>query len=271
MSNSKKFYWLKLKEGFFGEKYVKALRRLPQGDSLVIVYLKMQLMSLRTEGVIDYEGLLPDSIEELAMALEEDENVVRLAVEALIKFGVVERWANETLYMVAMQELIGSEGSSAERVRRHRALQNNQQALQSNTEVTKSNTEIEIEKEKELELEKELEEEKSIDYLAIVNAYKETCVSLPTVRNLSEARKKSIRARLRSGYTLDDFITLFKKAQESDFLKGKNNNDWMANFDWLIKDANMAKVLDGNYDNKGKKSTSAQVKNDYVIPGIIEL
>ena len=34
------------------------------------------------------------------------------------------------------------------------------------------------------------------------------------------------------------------------FLKGKNNRDWQANFDWLIKDSNMAKTLDGNYDNK---------------------
>ena len=53
---------------------------------------------------------------------------------------------------------------------------------------------------------------------------------------------------------MDDFKTLFEKAQASDFLKGKNGNDWAATFDWLIKDANMAKVLDGNYDNKPKKA-----------------
>lgn len=150
----KRFYWLKLKEDFFSETYVKALRRLPQGDSLAIVYLKMQLKSLKTEGIIKYQGLLPDSIAELAMALDEDENVVRLAVEALIKFGVVERWDDETLYMSAMQQLIGSESDSAARVRKHRELQGNAKALQSNTQVTKCNTEIEIDRDIEKKKEK---------------------------------------------------------------------------------------------------------------------
>lgn len=50
----KRYYWLKLKEDFFDEKYIKALRKLPQGDSQVIVYLKMQLKSLKTEGIINY-------------------------------------------------------------------------------------------------------------------------------------------------------------------------------------------------------------------------
>ena len=116
----KRYFWLKLKEDFFNDRAVKALRRLPQGDSLTIVYLKMQLISLKSEGIIKYEHILPDSIEELAMAMDEDENVVRLAVEALTRFGVVERWDDETLFMAAMQQLIGSETSGAERVRRHR-------------------------------------------------------------------------------------------------------------------------------------------------------
>lgn len=115
-----KFHWLKLKDDFFDEKYVKALRRLPQGDSLVVVYLKMQLVSLKTEGLIKYEGIMPDCISELSMILDEDENVIKLAVEALIRFGVIERWENDTLYMKALQQLIGAEHSSTERVRRHR-------------------------------------------------------------------------------------------------------------------------------------------------------
>lgn len=156
MANGKRFYWLKLKEDFFDEKYIKALRRLPQGDSLAIVYLKMQLKSLKTEGIIKYEGVLPDSISELALALGENENVVRLAVEALVRFGVVERWDDETLYMSAMQQLIGSESDSAERVRKHRALHGNTSLLQSNVNVTLCNTEIEN-KRKEVDKEKDIE------------------------------------------------------------------------------------------------------------------
>ena len=257
---SKRYYWLRLKEDFFDERYIKALRRLPQGDSLVIVYLKMQLKSLKTEGIIKYEGILPDSIAELAMALDEDENIVKLAVEGLVRFGVVERWDDETLYMSAMQQLIGSESDSAARVRKHRALQSNGVALPSNSDVTACNTEKE--KEKEIEIDKEKENKKSTDYQAIVNAYNETCVSFPAVQKLSEGRKKAIKARMNSGYTQEDFTTLFRKAQESDFLKGKNDRNWRATFDWLIKDNNMAKVLDGNYDNKGGSGHGQSARHD---------
>ena len=147
----KRYYWLKLKDDFFDEKYMKALRRLPQGDSLCIVYLKMQLKSLQTEGVIRYEKILPDAVSELALTIDEDENVVRLAVEALIKFGVVERWDDDTFYMAAVQQLIGSESTSAERVRRLRALRGKKEdvpqlpasekgsTLQCNADVTECN------------------------------------------------------------------------------------------------------------------------------------
>jgi hypothetical protein len=88
-------------------------------------------------------------------------------------------------------------------------------------------------------------------YKYIKDIYNEICVSFPRLTVLSDRRKQAIKARLKS-YTVDDFKLLFEKAESSDFLKGSNNRDWQANFDWLIKDANMAKVLDGNYDNKQK-------------------
>lgn len=86
-------------------------------------------------------------------------------------------------------------------------------------------------------------------YIHIRDMYNETCVSFPKVTSLSEKRKKAISARLKT-YSVDDFQRLFTKAEESPFLKGANDRNWSATFDWLIADANMAKVLDGNYDNK---------------------
>ena len=83
--------------------------------------------------------------------------------------------------------------------------------------------------------------------------YNDICMSFPRVTTLSDARKKSIRARLNT-HTIDDFKTLFEKAEQSTFLKGGNNRNWTATFDWLIKDSNMAKVLDGNYDNHGSQN-----------------
>ena len=56
---------------------------------------------------------------------------------------------------------------------------------------------------------------------------------------------------------------MFELAEESDFLKGCNNRNWSATFDWLVKDANMAKVLDGNYSkNKGRKEKSNSLEQN---------
>lgn len=89
------------------------------------------------------------------------------------------------------------------------------------------------------------------NYQLIADMYNATCVSFPKCTTLSEGRRKAIKARLNK-YSSEDFKRLFEMAEESDFLKGGNRNNWTASFDWLIKDTNMAKVLDGNYANRSK-------------------
>lgn len=89
-------------------------------------------------------------------------------------------------------------------------------------------------------------------YAEVARLYNEICQSYPRLTKLSEARKKAIAARQNSGYTLADFRRLFELAEASRFLKGGNPRNWQATFDWLLKDANMAKVLDGNYTDKGR-------------------
>lgn len=94
-------------------------------------------------------------------------------------------------------------------------------------------------------------------YLTILCLFNETCPSFAQVKTLSETRKKAISARLKK-YTIEDFKTLFEKAEASDFLKGNNSRNWSANFDWLIKDRNMPKVLEGNYDNREQKINNGE-------------
>lgn len=94
----------------------------------------------------------------------------------------------------------------------------------------------------------------------ITDLYCEICKSYPKVRSLSETRKKAIKARLKK-YSLNDFRELFEKAEASDFLKGSNNRNWIATFDWMIKDQNMAKVLEGNYQNRREESVYGTGKN----------
>lgn len=134
--------------------------------------------------------------------------------------------------------------------------QKEEQGIKKITDKCPDNHPPEIEREKEIDIkidiekerEKESEKGKKIDYQLIADMYNNTCVSFPRLTKLSDARKKSIKARLRT-YSIDDFQKLFIMAEESSFLKGENQRNWSATFDWLVKDSNMAKVLDGNYSN----------------------
>lgn len=89
-----------------------------------------------------------------------------------------------------------------------------------------------------------------IDYNLIVEKFNSICVSLPKVTILSEKRKKAMNKILikDSMITIEQLDELFLKVEKSDFLTGKTS-PWKANFDWIMNSTNMAKVIDGNYDN----------------------
>lgn len=156
----KKYYWLKLKSDFFTSRAMKKLRRIAGGDTYTVIYLKLQLLSLRDEGLLYYEGVEPTFYEEMALALDEDEENVRATLLFLENMGLITQKSDHEYMLTEVPYLIGGESESAERVRRYRtnkALQCNGEVTQGNTLVTNCNTEIDIEK----DIEKDIEIEKS--------------------------------------------------------------------------------------------------------------
>ena len=242
---NKRYYWLKLREGFFGQKEIKRLRKIAGGDTYTIIYLKMLLRSLANNGFLYFDNVEENFVAELALDLDENEENVAITVQYLTAQGILVEASEAEFLLTTCSEMVGSETASTIRSRKSRE---RQKALQCNVIATIGNTEIEIEKETDREQEKEAEP-KRINYQQIADMYNDTCVSFPRLTKLSDSRKKAIKARLNT-YSINDFKRLFEKAEASSFLKGKSDRNWMASFDWLIKDANMAKVLDGNYDDK---------------------
>lgn len=84
----------------------------------------------------------------------------------------------------------------------------------------------------------------------IADAYNKSLPQLPQVASLSAARKKALKARWRSNseYQSLEWWTKFFLWIGSDnpFLLGSDGK-WQANFDWIIKESNFLKIVEGNY------------------------
>jgi DNA replication protein DnaD len=87
-------------------------------------------------------------------------------------------------------------------------------------------------------------------YQEIVKTYHDNCPSLPKVRDITDNRKKTMKARWKKYRTIEAFKISFIKAEQSEFLSGRSGKWTACNFDWLINESNMVKVLEGQYDNK---------------------
>jgi predicted phage replisome organizer len=257
--------WIKITTDMFDNRKIKHLRRLPDGNNIVLIWVMLLTMAGRCNsgGMIFLTENIPYTPKMLADELDFEENTVRLALEALERLGMVVM-SNGCFTIAGWSEHQNIDGM--DKIRESKRLAQarwraKQKALppavDSTVDSTVDGERISVDDAEE-DIEEEREEEKErdkIDYKGIVAAFNSICVSFPSVKALSDARKKAIKARLNT-YSIDDFKTLFEKAEASSFLKGKNSSNWSATFDWLIKDSNMAKVLDGNYDNKTGKDSA---------------
>lgn len=249
--------WIKITTDMFDNRKIKHLRRLPEGNNIVLIWVMLLTMAGRcnANGMIFLTENIPYTTKMLADELDFEENTVQLALKALEQLGMITT-NSDFFYITGWAEHQNIEGMDKireqNRIRKQRQRER-EKLLPENSHVMSRDSHA-TDKDKEEELEREekesIKEKEHISYQQIADLYNSLCPSYPSIRSLSEARKKAIRARLHT-YTVDDFRTLFEKAEASEFLKGGNARNWSATFDWLIKDANMAKVLDGNYDNKG--------------------
>lgn len=254
--------WIKITTDMFDNRKIKHLRKLPEGNNIVLIWVMLLTMAGRCNagGMIFLTENIPYTTKMLADELDFEENTVKLALQMLERFEMI-RTDGDYFSIAGWQEHQNIEGMDKireqNRIRKQKQRERQKLLLESDMSRDSHGTVTECHAaEEEKERDKEEDKEKRIDYISIKDAFNSLCPSFPSVKTLSDARKKAIKARLNT-YSIDDLYEVFRKAEASDFLKGKNDRNWTATFDWLIKDTSMAKVLDGNYDNKKGESSNA--------------
>lgn len=131
--NSKRYYWMKLKNTFFSQPAIKRLRKIPGGDTYTIIYLKMMLHTVDAQGVFIFEGIESSFEKEVALILDEEEDAVHMTIDYLRSRMLIEEGHGEygmDYLMTEVPELIDSETVAAKRKRLRQQKERQQFAIE---------------------------------------------------------------------------------------------------------------------------------------------
>lgn len=94
-------------------------------------------------------------------------------------------------------------------------------------------------------------------------------IGIPRCLVVSDSRRRSLQARQRDKFFIENWNMAMGKVVKSKFCKGDNERGWTATFDWFIKPENFTKVMEGKYDDRGTYSKPKTTHIPDAIPRVI--
>lgn len=205
--------WIKITTDMFDNRKIKHIRKLPEGNNIVLIWVMLLTMAGKCNagGFIFLMEDIPYTTKMLADELDFDESVIKVAITALERFGMIS--SENDMYMInGWEEHQNKDG--LEKIReqarvRQAKYRDKQKQIGSNAErnvtVTSHNA-LDIDK----DIDKEKDNKDIVEQSTTKYPYKEVIdyLNLKTGRGFKDKSKDSrrhIRARIDEGYTLDDF------------------------------------------------------------------
>lgn len=115
MTNSKKYYFLKLKEDFFRSREMIVLESMTDGILYSNLLLKMYLLSLQYEGYLMLNDGIPLNTEMLSHITNHEIGTVERGIKLLMEMGMVELMEDGGFFMTDIPKLIGQSTLEADR------------------------------------------------------------------------------------------------------------------------------------------------------------
>lgn len=119
MSDVKKYYYMRLKDNFFDDEVMKLLEGMQDGYLYQNIFLKLCLTSLKNGGKLALNGVIPYSPEMIATVTRHQIGTVERALELFKKIGLIEILDDGTIYMLNIQNFIGTASTEADRQREY--------------------------------------------------------------------------------------------------------------------------------------------------------
>ena len=206
MGDNKRYYWIKLKTDFFNQETIDFLLSQKNGCEYIVLYQMLCLNTANNNGEMCSkigEMIVPYNVDKIVRDTKYfDFDTVTIALGLFKQLGLIYEEKDKILKITNFNEMVGSETSSAKRVREYRK---KQKMLQCNNDVTQ---EIENrDRDKSIDINKENNN--------IYNPVKaEQCKEIINYLNLKanthyrhniKKTQSLISARFNENFTLNDF------------------------------------------------------------------
>ncbi len=166
MAESKKYYYMRLKEGYFDSDEQKLLERMPDGYLYSNILLKLYLKSLKNNGKLMLTDTIPYDAQMIAAVTGHQVGTAKQALQIFEKLGIIKRFETGEIYMMDIQSFIGKSSTEADRIRDFRNQIAAKEAKQIVGVQMYNNCTPEKEIEKEIKKEIEIKPEKETDFCA---------------------------------------------------------------------------------------------------------
>ncbi|HFH7212679.1 TPA: phage replisome organizer N-terminal domain-containing protein [Streptococcus agalactiae] len=247
MADNKKYYYLKLKENFFESDEAIILESMPDGYIYSNILLKLYLRSLKNDGLLMFNNLIPYNAQMLATITRHQVGTVEKAIQIFRDLQLIEILDNGAIYMTNIQNFVGKSSTEADRIRKLRAKNNSGvQMLYKCTPEIEKDKKIDINIDKELELEQDKEDrfvdvvEANLgrglvkfefdminDYLIGQNVSKDLFLEAVKVAVANNVRKFNYIARILDNWINDGIKTPEQAYQAQRDFKAKKANKTM--------------------------------------------
>lgn len=160
MADNRKYYYLKLKEGFFDSDSIVLLEDMKDGILYSNILLKLYLKSLKNSGRLQLDEHIPYTSQMIATLTRHQIGTVERALKVFHELGLVEVLDNGLLYMTDIELMIGQSSTEAERKRAARLQNKTLLPKRTNVGHLSDICPPEIEIKKEIEIDTEIEGER---------------------------------------------------------------------------------------------------------------
>lgn len=281
--------WIRLNTDMFDNAKIKFLRRLPEGDKIVLfwVMLLTKAGKCNSNGYIFLTESIPYTPDMLSAEFDIDVSIVELALSSLNRLNMISL-EEHTLFINGWEEHQNAEGldkireQTRKRVAKYREKQKSiyGNATCNVTVMQGNGTDKEKDRDRDIDIDIDMHREldnnipKDIlateNFVSIVEAW--NSLGLSKIKSLQGNRAKVLRERLKE-HGEAAIMESIENIKKSSFLRGQNKTGWIISFDWLLKPNNFKKVLEDTYrDKEGNygqytENTKENKKWNYTISG----